>query len=270
MDFEKEFIRLRQAEATGPKSGKLSFAQALLGNSAWFLAELPEFVSDGTALTPPAAVQEKPVLSEKEHVLESMNKFVSKVTEDKPVGEKIIQLQHGHVEKKQDESARISLSKNSTDDFGSQLEGIEILSGDFSGVKCVFLGDTLHTDDDDLLMKMIQAMKLETGEYLRMPLENISQKSDEFADLCIGLQKVDPVVVITMGAIATNVMLGKKERLSRVHGVTTDKTVEFKDGVQWSYKMIPIFHPDYLKINPKMKRTAWDDLQKVMRMVGKL
>ena len=34
--------------------------------------------------------------------------------------------------------------------------------------------------------------------------------------------------------------------------------------------MVPIFHPDFLKINPKMKRTAWDDLQKVMRMIGKL
>lgn len=270
MDFEKEFIRLRQSGSDHSKSSKLSFAQALLGDSAWFLAELPEFVSDGTSLTPPTPVQEKPALSEKEHALESMEKFVSKATEDKPVGQKIIPLEHGHIEKKQDETAKIQLSKNSNDSFASQLEGVEILSGDFANMKCVFLGDTPHTDDDDLLMKMIQAMKLETGEYLRMPLENISQSSDEFADLCIGLSKLNPQVVVTMGAIATNVMLGKKERLSRVHGVTTDKTVEFKDGVEWSYKMVPIFHPDFLKINPKMKRTAWDDLQKVMRMIGKL
>ncbi|TNF24634.1 MAG: hypothetical protein EP319_18000 [Deltaproteobacteria bacterium] len=272
MDFEKEFIRLRKTGASNTQSGKLSFAQALLGDSAWFLNELPEFVSEGTELTPPlsAPAPSKPVLSEKEHVLESMDKFVTKATEDKPVGKKIIKLDHGHVEKKQDDSAKIPLTKNSTDEYASQLEGIEVLSGDFSNVKCVFLGDTPHTGDDDLLMKMIQAMKLQTGEYLRMPLENISQSSDEFADLCIGLRKVDPVVVITMGAIATNVMLGKKERLSRVHGVTSDKTVEFKDGVVWSYKMVPIFHPDFLKINPKMKRTAWDDLQKVMRMIGKI
>jgi len=275
MDFEKEFTRLRQSDSNSTKSGKLSFAQSLLGNSAWFLAELPEFVSEGTQLTPPTEIQKpieekKPALSEKEHALESMDKFVSKATEDKPVGQKIIQLEHGHVEKKQDETATISLTKSSTDEFTSHLEGIQVLSGEFSDVKCVFLGDTSHTDDDDLLMKMIQAMKLQTGEYLRIPLENISQNSDEFSDLCIGLKKVNPAVLVTMGAIATNVMLGKKERLSRVHGVTTDKTVEFTDGVQWNYKMVPIFHPDYLKINPKMKRTAWDDLQKVMKMVGKL
>ena len=166
-------------------------------------------------LLPPCFCGRKPALSEKEHALESMEKFVTKVTEDKPVGQKIIPLEHGHIEKKQDETTKIQLTKKSDDSFTSQLEGIEILSGDFSNVKCVFLGDTPHTDNDDLLMKMIQAMKLETGEYLRMPLENISQCSDEFADLCIGLLKLNPQILVTMGAIATNVMLGKKERLSK-------------------------------------------------------
>ena len=84
------------------------------------------------ALTPQL---EEVALSEKEHALESMEKFVTKVTEDKPVGQKIIPLEHGHIEKKQDETTTIQLTK-SDDSFTSQLEGMKS-SGDFSNVKCV-------------------------------------------------------------------------------------------------------------------------------------
>ncbi|MCO4792721.1 MAG: hypothetical protein KC493_03355 [Bacteriovoracaceae bacterium] len=279
MNFETEFTRLRETRLKEfEKEQKMTFSRALLGGSAWFLTELPE--EEESAEISQAETEEvaKEVveeddfnpLSEKSHLFESLEKFAKKETESKVVGEKIISLEGGQVEVKEDETSYVELKCSSTESFKSQLEGIEVLNQNYSGVKCLFLGDTPHVGEDDLLMKMIGAMKLETGEYLRMPLDNISQDSDEFGDLCLGLKIVNPEVIVTMGAVATNVMLGKKERLSRVHGELRDKTVKFSDGVTLSYKMIPIFHPDYLKINPKMKRTAWSDLQKVMKLIGKM
>lgn len=269
MDLEQKFRKLREQDSDESEQDKLTFSLALLGKRAWFPKDVREMRTNTVLSSVDTAEKEEVVVSEKGHMLDSFQEFAKKETETKPVGEKIIELRGGQIEVLDDAGTHTTLNCASTDPFRSSLEGIEVLGGEFSGIKCLFLGDTPLKDEEDLLIKMITAMKLQTGEYLRLPLENIAPDSIEFEDLCLGLRKINPDIIVTLGAVATNTMLGKKERLSRVHGQIKDRTVKFSDDITYSYKMVPIFHPDFLKINPKMKRTAWNDLQKIMHLLGK-
>jgi uracil-DNA glycosylase family 4 len=140
----------------------------------------------------------------------------------------------------------------------------------------LFVGDTFSGENDDLLGKMIAAMKLIGAEFYRHPMD---ETLDEIVDLAKNLETPDPAtqklfeiilekrpkVVVTLGATVTNILLGKREKLSTIHGQFFEK----QQG-ECIYSLMPIFHPDFLIINPNMKRTAWIDLQKVMERIGKI
>lgn len=139
----------------------------------------------------------------------------------------------------------------------------------------LFVGDSFIGVGDDLLGKMITAMKLSGEEFYRYPIE---EELDDVFDLAKNLEDPSPAtkkllniilekrprVVVSLGATVTNILLGKREKLSTIHGQFFEK----REGV-CSYNLMPIFHPDFLIINPNMKRTAWIDLQKVMEHIGK-
>ena len=78
-----------------------------------------------------------------------------------------------------------------------------------------------------------------------------------------------PQFVIPMGAIATNMTLEKRERLSKVHGEFFTKSLNINERNVHKYMVVPIFHPEFLLINPNMKRTAWLDLKKVIEYLQK-
>ena len=142
----------------------------------------------------------------------------------------------------------------------------------------LFVGDSF-TKGDDLLGKMIVAMKLRTGEYNRFAFnekleevndleENLLKPSIETVELLEQIKKFKPNIVVSLGATITNILLGKREKLSGIHGQFIEKSVSLNNE-SYTYQLMPIFHPDFLNINPNMKRTAWIDLQKVMERVGK-
>lgn len=149
---------------------------------------------------------------------------------------------------------------------------------DHDGLFALFVGDSFREEKgEDLLGKMIVAMKLLPHEFKRISfnenLENIENLSEnltsptlETTEIFTAIEKNQPMVVISLGATLTNILLGKREKLSTIHGqffnLTTPGT--------YNYQLMPIFHPDYLLINPNMKRTAWIDLQKVMKVIGKI
>ncbi|OUR98650.1 hypothetical protein A9Q84_04330 [Halobacteriovorax marinus] len=122
-------------------------------------------------------------------------------------------------------------------------------------------------DQSELLGKMIFSMKLDEGEFLRTPLVGKSD-SEILENVLNEIIYFKPEIVITLGAVATNILYGKKEKLSKVHGSEFDRQVKFKNG-ELDFKFFPVFHPDLLQINPSMKRTAWIDLQKIMKLLGK-
>lgn len=145
----------------------------------------------------------------------------------------------------------------------------------------LFVGDSfVEGSGDDLLGKMIVAMKLRPGEFNRVPFnekledvndlaQNLIGPSVETVELLEQIKKFKPNIVVSLGATVTNILLGKREKLSGIHGQFFEKTLSLNNE-SYTYQLMPIFHPDFLVINPNMKRTAWIDLQKVMERVGKI
>ena len=142
----------------------------------------------------------------------------------------------------------------------------------------LFVGDTFNAASgaDDLLGKMIAAMKLKPEEFERFAFnealedindleQNLKSPESATAELHAKITKVKPQIVVSLGATVTNVLLGRREKLSGIHGQFIEKTID-----SHHFAMMPLFHPDFLLINPNMKRTAWIDLQKVMERVGKI
>lgn len=140
----------------------------------------------------------------------------------------------------------------------------------------LFVGDTFNDDGDDLLGKMIIAMKLDKSEFYRFKMDedldavddltkNITNPSSSTQKLLNIISKERPRIVVSLGATVTNILLGKREKMSTIHGQFFEKKINGYD-----YTLMPIFHPDFLIINPNMKRTAWIDLQKVMERIGKI
>jgi DNA polymerase len=143
----------------------------------------------------------------------------------------------------------------------------------------LFVGDSF-TAGDDLLGKMIVAMKLRPGEFNRVAFNekledvndlaaNLTVPSTETVELLEQIIKFKPNIVVSLGATVTNILLGKREKLSGIHGQFFEKSFSLNNE-SYTYQLMPIFHPDFLVINPNMKRTAWIDLQKVMERVGKI
>lgn len=143
-----------------------------------------------------------------------------------------------------------------------------------SKIKILFIGDTYNGEGEDLLHKMITAMKLLPEEYKRIPLDSELELVDfddneyvnqpSYKKLIELINHEAPLFVISLGAIVTNCLIGRREKMSTIHGKY------FKlNAHDYDYQLMPLFHPEFLLINPNMKRTAWIDLQKVMQSLGK-
>lgn len=168
---------------------------------------------------------------------------------------------------------RVSLSESRPIEIQSEENFVSLNPN--SKIKILFIGDTFNGEGEDLLLKMISAMKLLPEEYKRIALdpdlENLNLDSDEFLKQSsylnlIGLiENEAPMFVISLGAIVTNCLIGRREKMSGIHGKYFKLSAN-----HYEYQLMPIFHPEFLLINPNMKRTAWIDLQKVMQALGKI
>jgi hypothetical protein len=116
---------------------------------------------------------------------------------------------------------------------------------------------------EQLLDRMIGAMKMESHEFEKLVVE--TGERDLFLNHLIN-REVD--VVVPMGAVATNLVLGKQERISMVHGKFFDKELTYRNDQVRQFKIVPVFNPEMILINPSMKRSTWTDLQKIMEHLG--
>lgn len=119
----------------------------------------------------------------------------------------------------------------------------------------------------ELFYKMIKAMKLRDEEFV---ISAVGVESDEqisyLEELNDEISFFKPELVISLGAVATQKLLQNRERLAKIHGqFFTSKTT---NNQQFSYQLMPLFHPELLLINPNMKKTAWIDMQKAMSELG--
>lgn len=140
-------------------------------------------------------------------------------------------------------------------------------------VSVLFLGDTYspqkYGDEEDMLAKMIQAMKLGLDEYCRLYYDPDFPEEQYFHAFFQEISLFQPDYVVCMGATITNLLLRKQNRLTKVHGNFYPIKLVDQNSQSVSFQMIPIFHPEYLKVNPSMKKNTWEDLQKLMKQLGK-
>jgi DNA polymerase len=95
------------------------------------------------------------------------------------------------------------------------------------------------------------------------PPENRNPEPDEVACcepfLIRQLELIRPEVIVALGKFAVQTLLGSKEAITRLRGRWHDY-----HGIP----LMPTFHPAYLLRNPADKRLVWEDIQKVMKILG--
>jgi len=145
----------------------------------------------------------------------------------------------------------------------------------------MFVGEGPGADEDrqgepfvgragQLLTKMIEAMGFRREEvYIAnivkcRPPENRNPEPDEM-DACEPFLRrqiaaVQPRVVVALGKIAAQRLLADPTPISRLRGRWAEV-----DGV----RIMPTFHPAYLLRSPEEKKKAWEDLQLVMKELGR-
>jgi DNA polymerase len=144
-----------------------------------------------------------------------------------------------------------------------------------------FVGEGPGADEDaqgfpfvgkagQLLDKMIEAMGWGRDEVYVCnvvkcrPPDNRKPEPDEMAAclpyLAEQLELVRPSVIVALGATAVQGLLGTSGGIMRLRG-------------NWkTYRGIPLmptFHPAYLLRTPSAKRQVWEDLQEVLKRIGR-
>ncbi|WP_412471287.1 hypothetical protein [Halobacteriovorax sp. RT-2-4] len=126
-----------------------------------------------------------------------------------------------------------------------------------------FLPLSMIESDQDIMGRMIKAMKISSGRFIRVPF--IKKDAREFLFTCCAHFK--PRLLISLGAAATNLCLNKRVRLANVHGDFHSVQIEVDENAQL-IDVMPLFHPKLLEVNESMKKTAWTDMQKAIKFLS--
>lgn len=273
--FKRKLLGLRK-----PVSPK-TFGEALFGDSSWI--KKPEIPVKEAS--PP-----KEVFSEKVQVIESLERFAQEKSVQ--LNSNILKVDGGELHLRDEPSWEGVSTFTSQNDLISSLKLdprlIDIvLKGKVKGpVKALFVTEKFRSWDEvsgdlkeglinellagfphktaELFVRMITAMKLEAGEVMIYPVES-SDEIDYASEVMSIAGFFRPEVIITLGAKATSRILKSNDRLSLVHGQFFTR----KSG-DASFQVVPLFHPSIIETNQNMKKTAWADMQKIMRHLKKL
>jgi len=134
---------------------------------------------------------------------------------------------------------------------------------DLSGRPFVGRAGKLLTDAIEKGMG-IQRSEVYIGNIVKCrPPNNRDPEPDE-SEACIGFLKaqirvIKPEVIVLLGRVPMNYLLGEKTGITKVHG----NWYEY-EGI----RTMPVFHPSYLLRSPSQKRPFWEDLKKVMNHLG--
>jgi DNA polymerase len=280
VDFKKLFLQWQTNANKIESSDRLAFGRELFKDHGWYLALNPAQDNPEQAVSrTPDKVEASPKVdaeapeTEKAQTIKALEKFVQKETESSP--ERKIVVPGGEFRVTEDQSSVGVVHAIKPAELSELNSQVEFLGEDSrSRPEILFIGTSAKTDESgplqeedsrDLMMKMIGAMKIKDQSFCFAPIyrtgsDNLNEKILEEISI------LKPRLIVSFGAVATSYMLGRKEKLSKIHGQFFDITIkdEGKDQVLWSGEVFPIFHPDFLLINPGMKRTTWSDLQKIM------
>ncbi len=121
----------------------------------------------------------------------------------------------------------------------------------------------------ELLERIIQAMKLCRAQVYICnivkcrPPGNRNPEAEEIAACRPFLERqlnvLHPDVICALGNVAAHSLLGTTAPISRLRG----RFYDFR-GI----RVMPTFHPAYLLRNPDDKRAVWEDMKKIMAILG--
>lgn len=145
----------------------------------------------------------------------------------------------------------------------------------------MFIGEGPGADEDakgepfvgragQLLTKIIEAMGLTRNEvYINnivmcRPPNNRAPEADESAMckpfLLRRINAIKPKIIVCLGATAVKNLLENETPISKIRGKIQN----------WNgYNVMPTFHPAFLLRNPHMKAPVWEDMQAVLKFLGK-
>lgn len=272
--FKRNLLRMKNPQAPA------TFAEALMGFASWAKkSTMPRAVKPSVA---------PDTYTEKKQVLESLERFAQEKVAESP--RPVIKLDGGEIHVKPVPgwevplystvaglAKHLSLSdylevllrgKNPgtvkaffvTENFRPWKEVQPELKGNF--LDELLLG--LAPKTAELFHRMIGAMKLPPEEVLIYPIE--AQGRDLSEEVMSIAATFKPEVMITLGALATNKILKGNDRLSLIHGQFFTRKV----AGAGDFQVVPLFHPSIIESNQNMKKTAWSDMQKIMKALKKL
>ncbi len=275
--FKQKLLGLRYPES--PKT----FGAALLGDTSWWVPP--------TEIAPPLSAHTPGEVSERSHVLESLERFaLDKTREEKtpvlkiPGGELHV---HSEVPPGPAKAYGTIAELRAGLKLDPRLTDL-VLSGKTPGkVQVLFVSEKFRPWDDvagelksglesellagfpartaELFGRMIAAMKLSREEVILFPVED-ADEVDYGPDVLALAAYFRPEIVVTLGAKATARILKSTDRLSLVHGQFFPR--QLADAL--TIQVVPLFHPSIIETNQNMKKTAWADMQKIMKHLKKL
>lgn len=145
----------------------------------------------------------------------------------------------------------------------------------------MFVGEAPGADEDEqgipfvgragqLLTKIIEAMGYKRSEvYIAnivkcRPPNNRNPEPDEVAACLPHLIKqaeiISPKAIVCLGSVAAQNLLNIDTKITKLRGKFT----------KWQgIPVMPTYHPAFLLRNPNMKKPVWEDMQQIMKMLGK-
>lgn len=124
------------------------------------------------------------------------------------------------------------------------------------GIALLFLAPPLDKENPqaiELLDKMAAAMGLDPEAYQKVFTE----------DFFAAIMQWQPKVVVGLGVMVNQALLLNKEKLASMRGHDYPLLMTDKNNQEHHFLLTPLFHPDFLLINPNMKKMAWEDLQRI-------
>lgn len=274
--FKQKLLTLRNPSQ--PKT----FTEALLGDTSWLKAP----VREKKASLPP-----KENFSEKVQVIESLERFAQEKTAELKTN--VIKLNGGELHVKAEPGWDDLNHFKSHDDLKAALnldsKYLDIVFKDKNPgqVSVLFVSEKFRNWDEvsaelktgfineliagfplktaELFERMIMAMKLTPPEVIVFPVEG-NDETDFSRDVMEVAAFYKPEIIITLGAKATQKILKSNDRLTMVHGQFFNRRM----GDVGNFQVVPLFHPSIIETNQNMKKTAWADMQKIMKHLKKL
>lgn len=273
--FKQKLLTLRNPPPAA------SFSEALLGDTSWLKAPPRE-----KKVSLP-----KEQFSEKVQVIESLERFAQeKATELKT---NILKVEGGEVHLKTEPGWDDLNHFNSYAELTAGLKlderYLDIVLKDKTPekVSVLFVSEKFRSWDEvstelktgfineliagfplktaELFERMILAMKLDPSEVIVFPVEG-TDEADYSKDVMEVAAFYKPEIIITLGAKATQKILKSNDRLTVVHGQFFNRSMSDRGNFQ----VVPLFHPSIIETNQNMKKTAWADMQKIMKHLKKL